>query len=285
MPPPERACALRMLNTTSCLRARATPSCTPSDSANSSSCTAFLRFSSVRLIRRSLLPASAFSSSSGRPRGLLRAALPPPWPGEPPCGRWPRSWRRRRPRPSRSLRSLRRSLALPDWPLPFWPPSRASTGARLPSPAASPAARAGAGLVAEGSGRSMTGVDASAGAGAGAAAGAGAGAGADAGAGAAASSIGAVLFSALAASTVAAADLRGARVRGGVSADRGSARLASVDSWLSISDTGRPRGAPSGQAAGKSEGGRTSVARYAREGRADRPDGRAKESSIPRAAP
>ncbi len=59
MPPPERACALSTLKITSCLRARATPSCTPSDSANSSNWIAFLRLSSVRLIRRSLLPASA----------------------------------------------------------------------------------------------------------------------------------------------------------------------------------------------------------------------------------
>src|SRR6185437_9473524 len=90
MPPPLRACAFSMLKITSCLRARATPSWMPSSSASASNCGAFLRLSSVRLIRRLGSPASPSSPvSCGRP--LPPGALPPRGP--------PRSWRPRLRRP------------------------------------------------------------------------------------------------------------------------------------------------------------------------------------------
>ena len=108
--------------------ARATPSCTPSDSANSSSWIAFLRLSSVRLIRRSLLPASAFSSSStGRPFGL----------------RWPPALLRAAalvaaalPRSPRSLRSLRRCDHRGPRGRRCWRCPGCCSGRRLPAAAA-----------------------------------------------------------------------------------------------------------------------------------------------------
>src|SRR6185437_3441553 len=242
MPPPERACALSTLKITSCLRARAMPSCRPSDSAKSSSWIAFLRLSSVRLMTRSLLPGSALSSSTGKPFGLGRG-----W--RSPCGRgWlllrsPRSLRRRRPRPSRASRPPFCpwfgpcpwfGFGLPAW---FGLAFGAEPDAGSPLGFAPWLVPWFAGGVAD---CSLAGAEASIGAGAGAT---GVDAGRSAGAAAGAGGFSAAAFSA----ALAAALRRGARLRGsGLPSVTGlvSTPLASGGVWLSVSDTGNPRRAP-----------------------------------------